>query len=228
MKKYLTWCLLAGLLAAVPLAAQVDFGLGPGVQYSGGLQYPLDAAYHRYYFTSAMGSALVDVPLAWKFSLMTGVQYSNKAFNATVVYSGAQHLSTPAKVVSGEIEVPLLLVVHPVRFFHVGGGLYGSQPTFRRVYYAPLVQVTPEEAIAPRCKPKPPPAIPLGSPVMNADHADAGYMAVAGFSWLIKCPTITYKNSIEFAWSRGLVNVFTTYGRRYRNETLSCSYVWWF
>jgi hypothetical protein len=235
--------LLVGLLV-FPLVAQVTFGIGPGVQYSGGRQHPLSLAYDRTSRCTLFGEMWVNIPIGWILSVRPGLMYADKEFNATIVYSGRDHRTTPGTFKAGWAELPVLLVAQPVPWFHIGGGGYAALATYKSLRYTPLTDVLYEsvqssiavESVRTMCCPPPPPPpppkpkpkpIPNGDPVISY-RFDWGYMVVVGIDWKIKCPTWTLGNSIELGWSRGLAKVFSTHGRWYSNEVLTASYTLWF
>ena len=239
MKKSLVVLLLVGLLA-VPLAAQVSFGIGPGAQYSSGRQHPLSLAYDRTYRCTLFGEMYVNIPIGWTLSIRPGLMYATKEFNTTVVYSGRLHRTTPGTFKAGWLEEPVLLISQPVRWFHFGGGGYVAESMYQNTTFKPITDIIYEttptggsKTIGIMCCPPPPPPppkpkpkpIPNGDPVLGHLKFDYGYILKAGIDWYIKCPTWTCKNSIEFTFSRGMAKVFSTYGRYYVNETLAASYL---
>lgn len=234
MKKVFLSLLLIGLLT-VSLAAQVNFVIGPGAQYSGGLQHPLSLSYHRTMRCVPIGEMWVNIPVGWILSLRPGLMYAQKEFNVTVVYSGRLHRETPGEFKAGWIEMPVLLIAQPVDWFHFGGGGYGAVAAFRKLAYTPITDIIYENhksSMKMMCCPPPPPPkpkpIPNGDPVLHNYDFDWGFMVVAGIDWKIKCPSWTFKNSIEFGWSRGLGRVLSTYDRHYHNEVLTVAYLLWF
>lgn len=240
MKKFSVILVLLALLA-IPVMGQVQFGIGPGAQYSYGRQHPIALDYNRTTRCTLFGEMWVNIPIGWILSIRPGLAYSDKEFNTTIVYSGRDHRMVPGTYKAGWIQLPVLLIAQPVKWFHFGGGGYAAWSPYERVRYSPLINVLYETrshsasktASIMCCPPPPPPPpkpkpIPNGDPVINSMRLDYGYVVKAGIDWYIKCPTWTCKNSIEFTWTRGIQKVFKTYGRSYVNETMAASFILWF